>query len=233
MKPMDWVDEKLATALYDVPVPKGLAERLLERLENEGRSTRNDEVSVLRSSFFVLRLSLLATAAGLLVAVWLGMRQGERNLSEPFVLDEAIRAFDRGIDPAEPLQAEKPAPAEYPLSLAVLPVRGTRWRLLDGSLFLGRRGVVYDLPGPAGASAALYVVDAEPAEGFATAPTGRPFTTAGCCAASWREGDLLYVLVVQGDTTTYRAYLNLPHDPVAQAIDKVPLNPSNATDRKV
>jgi len=94
-----------------------------------------------------------------------------------------------------------------------LQVRGTRWRPLQG--FLGRRGVVYDLPGPAGTSAALYVVDTEGVEGIDPTPALRPFTTAGCCASSWQEGRLLYVLVVQGDPATYRAYLNLPHGPVA------------------
>ena len=100
-------------------------------------------------------------------------------------------------------------------------------------MFEGRRGVVYDLPGPAGTSAALYVIDAEAAEGFDEAPALRPFTTAGCCASSWQEGGLLYVLVVQGDPATYRAYLNLPRVPVAWRTCKVPLNPSTATGRKV
>ena len=39
----DCVDEKLAAALYDVPVPEGLAQRLLERLataENEAKSIK-------------------------------------------------------------------------------------------------------------------------------------------------------------------------------------------------
>ena len=80
---------------------------------------------------------------------------------------------------------------------------------------MGHRGVVYDLPGPAGTNAVLYVVDAGALEGFGEAPALNPFTTAGCCASAWQEGGLLYVLVVQGDPATYRAYLNLPHGPVA------------------
>ncbi len=48
----------------------------------------------------------------------------------------------------------------------------TKWRPVEG--FLGRRGVVYDLSRPAGARAALYVVDGE-VEGLRTAPTLHPF----------------------------------------------------------
>ncbi len=208
----DNFDEKLTAALHDVPVPEGLADRLLERLKtkNSGRSTRT--VPVRRSSRFVPTLSLAATAAVLLIAVWLGMPRGE-GISESFVLDEAIRSFDVGVDEPGPLLAEKPAPAGYPFSTAVLQLRGTRWRPLEA--FLGRRGVVYDLPGPAGTTASLYVVDAEGLDGFGTAPALHPYTTAGCCASSWQEGGMLYVLVVQGDPATFRAYPNIPHGPVA------------------
>ena len=225
----DSIDEKLSAVFRNVPVPEGLAPRLLDRLGNEELGTKNEEFTVLRSSFLrprfarflIPRLSrrrlivgggLLATAAGLLVAVWLGTQKGE-YLTEPFVLDEAIQLFDLGGEQPGQLLAEKPAPPDYPFSLAVLQVRGTRWRAFKG--FLGQHGVVYDLPGPAGTCAALYVVDAKEVEGFGGAPTLHPFTTAGCCASAWQEGELLYVLVVQGDPATYRAYLNLPQGPVA------------------
>ena len=182
-------------------------------LKNEELGTKNEEAA--SSSFF---------SSSFLVGSWLAVDwrlrprccwwpsgwacTRARDLSEQFVLDEAIRSFDMGVDQPGPLLAEKPAPADYPFSHAVLQVRGTRWRPLEA--FLGRRGVVYDLPGPAGTTAALYVVDAEAVDGFGTAPALHPFTTAGCCASSWQEGGLLYVLVVQGDPATYRAYLNLP-----------------------
>ena len=199
----DNLDEKLAAALHDVPVPEGLADRLLERLKNEESERAKKREKCASSSFshsFVPGLSLAATAAVLLIAVWLGMRRSE-GISESFVLDEAIRSFDMGVDEPGPLLAEKPAPAGYPFSPAVLQLRGTRWRLLEA--FLGRRGVVYDLPGPAGTTASLYVVDAEGLDGFGTAPALYPLhdrrvlclVMAGgwdavcpCCAR--RSGDL-------------------------------------------
>lgn len=208
----DCLDEKLAVALYDLPVPEGLGDRLLQRLRSEELGTTRAKGSVVRSSLFVLRWSLLAMAAGLLIAVWLG---GPRSadFSPQFVLDEAIRSFESAADEPGALVAEKPAPIGYPISVAVLQVRGTRWRPL--AALVGYRGVVYDLPGRGGVGASLYVIRADGLEGFDRTPTLSPYATAGCCASSWQEGGLLYVLVVQGDTTTYRAYLNLPQGPLA------------------
>ena len=154
---------------------------------------------------------LLAAAAGLLLAVWLATPAEER-FSEQSVLDEAIRGFDAAAQRPAHLLSEKAAPDAYPASTMVQCPGGTRWRPLDG--FLGRSGVLYDLPGPAGVRAALYVVERE-IDGLASSPAVRPFTTAGYCAAAWQEGELLYVLVVQGDTAAYQRYLNLPRSPVA------------------
>ena len=227
----DYVDEKLAAMLQDVLVPEGLSERLLERLNQEEQGTKNlsQNVAQLPSAVQISsarpraavpqgrRLMLIgglsATAAGLLIAVWLGMGTTEKY-SEQYVLNESIRMFDAAAVPSGFLLTEKPAPNAYPFSEAVLPARGMRWRFVDG--FIGDRGVRFDLPGPAGARAALYVVNIDTVAGLGTGPTQqKPFSTAGCCASAWQENGMLYVLVVQGDPATYRTYLNLPQRPVA------------------
>jgi hypothetical protein len=237
----DCMDEKLAAALHDVTVPEGLDVRLSDCLaaaKNEQRGTKNEEVAVPHFSSFLSRFSrrrvlvvgaLLATAVGLLVAVWLGMHTPE-ELVEQYVLDEAIRSFDAVADQTGQLPVDKPL-ASHPFSPAVLLIRGTTWQSLES--FLGRSGVVYHMPSAAGSRAALFVIAAEPVEGMGSAPALHPFATAGCCASAWREGRLLYVLVVQGDPSTYQAYLNLSHGPMAWQIDKVRLNPSVAAYRNV
>lgn len=215
----DNFDERLAAAIRDVSVPEGLADRLLQHLQDDvfGSSSAMPLLSLARWSrrWLLTAGALVTVAAGLLVAVWLGGSKSE-ELSEQFVLNEAIRSFALIADQSGLLLVENPSPAEYPPSGAVLQVRGTTWRSLDA--FLGRRGVVYELPGPAGMTAALYVVSAEAVDGLAEVPAWHPFTTAGCSASAWQEDGLLYVLVVQGDPATYRAYLNLPHEPVAWKI---------------
>ncbi len=154
---------------------------------------------------------LAAAAAVLVLAVWLAP-PGHQRVSEQVVLDEAIRMFDAAAQSRGQLLSETPAPEAYPLSSMVLCPGGTRWRPLDD--FLGGGGVVYELPGPAGVRAALYVVEQE-GDGLAMTPAVAPFTTAGSCAAAWQEGALLYVLVVQGNTAAYQGYLSLPRSPVA------------------
>jgi hypothetical protein len=210
------VDEKLAAVLHDVLVPDGLAQRLLERLENEKPMVGNALPAARRGlsrRTWAISAGLAALAAGLLIAAWLGLQKDE-ELSPQYVLDEAIRLFDADLDEPGPLLARTPAPTEYPHSVAVFQVRGARWRHLES--FLGRRGVVYDLPGPtADRGAALYVIESDGIDCLDALPSSRPYTTAGCCASVWQEGGLLYVFVVQGDESTYRAYLNLPHGPMA------------------
>jgi len=218
----DAVDQKLIAAMYDVPVPEGLAERVLARLSEADRQ-RNASLEALSARPSLLATSLsrrwllaggvfLAVAASLLVAVWFGT-QTQENLTEQFILAEAIRLSNQGDGQPSTLLTESNGPSDYPFSSDVVELRGVRWRPVDG--FLGRRGVVYDLPGPAGMVASLYVVESDGNEEVGQAPAIRPFTTAGCCASSWRDGRMLYVLVVQGDASVYRAYLNLVHVPVA------------------
>jgi hypothetical protein len=211
------VDEKLAAVLHDVLVPEGLAQRLLDRLESNvpmaGVVAPSAAPRRTSRRVWAFAAGLTALAAGLFFAAWLGLQQGD-DISPQYVLDEAIRSFSADMDEPGPLLATTPAPTAYPQSAAVFQVRGTRWRHLES--FVGRRGVVYDLPGPAaGVGASLYVMDAQGIDGLDAIPSLNPYTTAGCCASVWLEGGLLYVFVVQGDTDAYRSYLNLPHGPMA------------------
>jgi hypothetical protein len=201
----DSIDACLTQTFRDVPVPEGLAERLLTGLvlKQPRRSRR----------WLLVAGGLVTAAASLLLALWLNM-PGEERFSEDVAIGEAIQLFDAGFQGPGLLLAKRPAPVEYPFSQWVLRVHGANWRHLDG--FQGCSGVVFDLPGPAGTHAALYVVAREGIEDLSTVPKWHPSsTTAGCCASAWQENGLLYVLVVKGDPSTYEGYLNLPRSPVA------------------
>jgi hypothetical protein len=234
----DAFDEKLMAAMHDAPVPAELRERILSRFRNE-----ESAVARLRSRRrFSLVFSALTTAAALvLLAIWL-YAPNQTGLSEQYVLDEAIRLFGSGVaTQAGHLLADHPAPADRPFSGNVLQVRGLTWREMAAGSFSDAddRGIVYDLPDDAsGVVASLYVVNATAEPGFGIGPSLHPFTTTGCCASAWQEGELLYVLVVQGDVATYRSCLNLPSLPLALLMPrmeavKVCLNPFTATRRKV
>jgi hypothetical protein len=200
----DAVDACLTKAFRDVAAPDGLAERLLAGLTVERRRCRSRR-------WLLAAGGLVAAAASIVLTVWLYRPRGPRA-SEEYAIYEAIQSFNDSVGQASQPSANQPALAGYPFSQQVLSLRGTMWRPLND--FLGRRGVVYDLAGPAGTSAALFVVAANGVEWGDTLPASQnPSTTAGCCASAWQENGLLYVLVVKGDPATYGCYLS--NSPVA------------------
>jgi hypothetical protein len=204
----DAVDACLTKAIRDVAVPEGLAERLLAGLAVERPRRRSRR-------WVLLAGGLAATAATMLLAVWLGGYNALPPVSAESAREEAIQLFGAAANQPGCLLANGNAPAGFPFSSYVLSVPGTKWRCLN-NFFLGRSGAVYDLLGPAGARAALYVVACNNPVGLGQSPESSRdvIMTSGCCASAWQEGGLLYVLVVQGDRSNYEQYLKLPSSPV-------------------
>jgi hypothetical protein len=200
----DSVDACLTQAFRDVSVPDGLAERLLAGLAVKQPRRRRRWLAAVGG--------VLTTAAAILIAIWLGT-PAEQPLTGSAICDDAIRLFGEPADHPAHLLAKQSAPSSFPFSPHVLCVSQASWRRVDD--FLGGQGVAYDLPGPGTVRATLYVVALGNVAGLDSRPTKDPSDTAGCCAAAWQEGQLLYVLVVQGDKSTYQGYLNLPRSPVA------------------
>ena len=109
----DQTDAYLTAAFHNVPVPDGLAERLLDRLAAEvgegnsrlpldiaGRLVNlpvppNRQVASCNRRWLLVGGGVLAVAAGFVVAAWLGAHR-ETPLSEQIVLDQAIQSFDMG-----------------------------------------------------------------------------------------------------------------------------------------
>jgi hypothetical protein len=201
----DSIDAHLTRAFRKVPVPDGLAERLLAGLT---------PVVPRRSRRWLLAgAAVLTTAATLLIAVWLNQPRPE-GLSGDTLCSAAIQAFDSMFAKTGQSLVARPAPSAFPLSQWVCQFRQTAWQTVDD--FMGSRALVYQLPGRDGVRAALYVTKLDTLAGLDSAPTVRPtFTTAGWCASAWAEDGCVYVLVVQGDESDYRDYLNLPRSPVA------------------
>ena len=129
-----------------------------------------------------------------------------------FVLEQAVNVFAAdAAQPAWPV-AQKAPPASFPLSTALRESSDVRWRPLEG--FLDRSGVAYELTGPRGGRATLYVVRRS-VGGVPHQPPGLPAHQTGSWSASvWQQDGLLYVLVVQGDTRSYGEFLDLPNGPV-------------------
>lgn len=222
------VDGRLAAVFADVPVPEGLAQRIIDRLavaraeraasagEEEATETSAPQPVTpvaprpprLSRRWLLAAGGLVTVAAGLLTAVWIFNRPPQ--YTEQAVLDAAWGLFSKDESPEQGhllSDLDHPPAADYPISREVFRMPGTRWRSISG--FLGRGGVAYDLPEPDGTPrATLYVVRLTVPDVGAKAPPLRPQRdTGGYCVAAWQEGELLYVLVVRGDSGAYRRCL--------------------------
>jgi hypothetical protein len=233
---IELLDGKIAAAFQDVPVPPGLFQRVLDRLShkqidipasNQSNPTPDKPVDVdapynaapsavkakRRSSRRRLLVAGgLISAAGLLfIALWLNFHNLE-SYTEQSIIDEAICFFEADSTHDRTLLSERTPPKTYAFSRAVIFSKDICWREIR--VFLGRSGIAYDLPGIGGVRATLYVVK-QSADGLGNEPLYRPFTTGGFSASAWQEDGLLFVLVVQGEPSSYQNFLNLPRGPVA------------------
>jgi len=237
------LDAALAAAFRDVPVPRGLQERILARLaqavpaasgETSGPAVppeaSSPEVSVcvsagspaantaaiapgIRRRRWIAWLgAAAAVAASLLVAVWLDWGPGP--LGEDVDWNAAIVRFGADLQNGDfgSGRSAETAPSQYPLSLAIVPYPGTTWRPVQD--FLGRSGIAYDLQDAWGFRATLYVVQATAHLPDAPDLYQPVLATGQCAVLAWQEGNLVYVLVVQGAGGEYRRFLNVSGGPV-------------------
>jgi len=221
-------DAAIKAAFADVPVPPGLAERLSHRLAEstpadpiaiqvvagpESPTPLRPDSAVRRSKQFSGRRLAIASAAAslaaivlapILVAVWMHAHRAP-SITAGRAIDEAVDFFNRDNGPLGPLVSQVAPPADFPMSTGIAPLPQVRWRRVEK--FLGGPAVAYDLPAMGG-RATLYVVNRTVADLPSSPPQSPTLTTGGNSAAAWQSGNLLYVLVVQGDARTYADYLD-------------------------
>lgn len=231
------LDGALTKAFQEVPVPEGLADRLLNQLSQsieapadalpaEAEPAQDDEVTreepiaatappkkPVSRRWLLVGAAGLALAGSLLLAVVL---QSDRTVfTEAQIAEMAIRFFDaESLSPGDGrLVVESPPPKEFPISRMVFQHAQVRWRAV--SQFLGQNGVAYELARPDGARATLYVTRQAGVGTPSTPPPQPVLTTHNRSVSAWQSGSLLYVLVVDGGPRLYRSYLDIPRGPVA------------------
>lgn len=150
-------------------------------------------------------LATLSAAAAVLALAWLYSQQ-PLPLTHDDVLAKSMAFFSGDNDPPGKLVLEVAPPAEYPMSRDLRQSASIRWRRV--AKFLGGDAVAYDLP-RIGGKATLYVVRRAIA-GLPPVPNrdNPDLNTAGKSVAAWESGGLLYVLVVEGDQSTYQGYFD-------------------------
>jgi len=231
---MQDIDGRIEQSMPQVPTPEGLQDRLLARLAEAQQAQGSQSIatprcraaanaeplgdsgrSVCKSRRWLFAAgAVLSTSAVLLVVAWLGQHRAV-PLTQALVQEAAIQFFlsESGDVMGHPL-AEQAPPAAYPFSREVVAVAQARWRPVEG--LLDRDGLAYDLNPGGRVRATLYVVRVrQDVAELGSTPPWPPFSTAGCAMAAWQEGDLLYMLVVRGQTRTYRHLLAAPQGPLA------------------
>ena len=216
-------DVQVATALHNVPVPDGLAARLLADVQSElatmpQQSETSRDIGIGRRRRISRRAALIGGGATVAAAVLVAVRflsPGPPDITPAELMEAAIGRFNAESNSPLANRSLESAPSAFPLNdeIAFL---DARWRRLDDPI-LGRRGAAYDLAIGQGAfRATLYVMEGS-IDGLITAPPGTPTypPTQGACAAAWQSGGLVYVLVVKGGSAEYQRFLRRPGGPIA------------------
>jgi hypothetical protein len=219
------VDAVLAGAIQDVPVPTGLADRLMTVLTLHAvgepallpAPLETAVAPCLSRPARRLRRGWMFSVAGAIAALvliavgWFHRSQVEYSPSS--VLEAAVDFFNSDLEQRGELLASVSPPWGFPASRYVPLSAQTRWHRVGSLLHSG--GVAYELTGPGGTRATLYVVRRS-VQGLPDQPPSRPtYGTARCCSAAWQEGPLLYVLVVVGETSDYQRLVNVSQGPLA------------------
>lgn len=147
-----------------------------------------------------------AIAAAVLVAISLGQFLPLGNTTPVEMMAEQWQAQ---LEPT--WHVTDPAPHGFGIP-PVVTAESTGWQRI-GKLG-GIRGVAYKLVNSAAGSAELFVVRLATAAPTSP-PTSPQSTTGGQSIGYWRSGDLVYVLVVQGDERDYRSFVNSSRMPLA------------------
>ncbi len=206
-------DAVLAGSIQDVPVPDGLAQRLTGQLAAASQKQVAARPKRKTRRWLLIGGGSLTAAVVLLVAVVSFLTPPE-PIALAEVLERGIEFFNEESPGTVYPLSENAPPSAYPFSSAVVEMPQTQWRRIRG--FLGGRGVAYDLSGPGGTTATLYVVRRRVADAPESPPLRPGLHTAGFSVSTWQSQSqgVLYVLVVRGNPTTYRGFLNLPRGPV-------------------
>ncbi len=217
------LDRRLVTAARDVPVPVGLAERILtgvashatdaDVFERASTDVNNCEpvpaTDIPPARHRVSRRSwwLAAAAASVLVAAAFEFWPRPVELTaERLREDSGEWAKQLWNSPARwnSFSAEQRAKSSYPLPPTII-APASRWA--DVSEEVDRSAIAYDLSSGGGPRAVLFVIRDSEIEAGAAPPSTPQSSTLGLMIGCWQEQGVIYVLVVEGDERSYKNLL--------------------------
>jgi len=224
-------DASIGNAVEQVPVPTGLAERILGRLEPVSLAVRPDAVVLAHRASEQLAIEQLAieqktsrwsrpnhfgsrrrwlaagslAAAALLVTAFLSTWL---RPDAPRPLEGLADGWLQGL--AGSWQPAEQAPRGFALPSAVSSATSMGWQQVGNP-----RGVAYKLSDGKAGTATLFVVRLSVAGLPIAPPTVPQSTTGGKAVAYWQSGSLVYVLVIEGNERSYRNFVSVSTTPLA------------------
>jgi hypothetical protein len=215
-------DAAISAAMEQVPVPEGLKERLLDRLQavasiepapgatvdlSSGVAVYQNGSSRPRWSRRRWFGAAASIAAGLLMATSVGLLWQPGAGGSVEMLADSWR---RELVPT--WQKMNRAPLDFAIPDGIT-ASAEGWQRV-GNLKSGR-GVAYRLVRDNAVRATLFVVKMSGAALPETPPLAPQSTTGGKSVGYWRRGMLVYVLVVEGDDRSYRTFVSSAPTPLA------------------
>lgn len=224
------------SALHDVAIPAGLAERLMQKLQLTapiapsiespplladvdvfGPSAPQAADAPMPASLAVrpinqvrVLLGVATLACALLIPGLLQMFFAAQPLSGEMLVASALDLPAKDVFQGEWRGDIESVPAEcsFPSQAFRQDVAPLGWREAEG-LVPGATGVVYRLTGPRRAQAYLLVLEVRGGTvGLDVSPAGNPIrSTGGWAAVAWRDGDRVCLLIVEGTADRFRGLL--------------------------
>lgn len=223
-------DASISAAMEEVPIPPGLAERIVESLgarapaqgtpldraiaaAAQSVDAESESAGEVRPSAGRLSrrqwvgLGVFSTlAAGLLIAGGLFISRPRAEIAFEGMADDWLQALDSHPGAWRTVQP----PRDFAIPSAVM-APSVSWQRVA----LYGPGVAYKLVHAKAGAAMLYVVRLS-RPGLPTAPPRAPqSTTGGKAVGYWQSGGLIYVLVVPGDERNYRSFVSSSPVPLA------------------
>jgi hypothetical protein len=229
------LDGRIARAMHDVAVPKGMCERILARLEPTQALSAPAEQIALQTAAVEIQdadqpqpsrahsreanrrqwlVGVSAVAAALLagLGLWRFYAHGSPLSVASLLADSGRWHAQLEANPQWQALVRGDTLQNFPLALAVRAMpRG--WA--DVSAWVGRPAVAYDLNVEPGRRVTLFVIN-DPGTAAESLPPRIPGSnTGGLVIGVWQADGLVYVLVVEGDQRRYDQLLDQSGAPLA------------------
>jgi len=218
------LDKLVSEALHDVPVPAGLAERILaasESRNDQPEVSLPEQAEVSRGRFWIggRRWLLAAGSLSLAVVLTVLIYQLGGGWSRPIAPDQLASDVTECINVSNATNWRTDGlPAGIALGSVVAVPRQPRWQKLPVPRSAGWSGSVtaVDLAGPGRPQAILFVVHTSARFSVPSTPTTTSHLplTGGYKATAWQEpaSNLLYVLVAKDRGQRLDVFLRKPRE---------------------